>query len=465
MKRFLSRTTSLLSLNKSKPDPKPDLKHKRSISDISLRLVGVKKDTIKDKHLAEIVTLCGLSPFYLPNEYAFGTLSLPTCFRATAQYLVQHGPAMKGIFRIPGSQSIVKALYDHYASQDEDGDVISDTVRCPYLPDSIKCDAHDVASTFKRFLLNLPGGILGRVWLFDAFVAIHDQMGVDPEYPRTKQSKVRARLIACAIYAHPSRLQRDLICAVFGLLCLIGRASEVALREDVDGRPLPTNELMGYSPLGTLFGPLLVGGLIDECNTRRGDVTVETSHEQTLLKMKSRHRKPKIGEGSLLETNAASDKLRVANSVAEMVITHWRDVVKQMVKLNSKFGPLLVAQHLQERGKEKHPRLPKSASEYALRPPPYLNPVDRYQSGGLRERSGSPTPPPRGQYNQRNVNTTSSDTMFFGIPQKVQDLLRERSRPKAQPRSRKLSGSKSMSVLTAPRKGDDKIEYEKLRGA
>ncbi|KFY66839.1 hypothetical protein V496_01898 [Pseudogymnoascus sp. VKM F-4515 (FW-2607)] len=464
MKRFLSRTTSLLSLNKSKPDPKPDLKHKRSISDISLRMVGVKKDTIKDKHLAEIVTLCGLSPFYLPNEYALGTLSLPTCFRATAQYLVQHGPAMKGIFRIPGSQSIVKALYDHYASQDEDGDVISDTVRCPYLPDSIKCDAHDVASTFKRFLLNLPGGILGKVWLFDAFVAIHDQMGVDPEYPRTKQSKVRARLIACAIYAHPSRLQRDLICAVFGLLCLIGRASEVALREDVDGRPLPTNELMGYSPLGTLFGPLLVGGLIDECNTRRGDVTVETSQEQTLLKMKSRHRKPKIGEGSLLETNAASGKLRVANSVAEMVITHWRDVVKQMVKLNSKFGPLLVAQHLQERGKGKHPRLPKSASEYALRPPPYLNPVDRYQSGGLRERSGSPTPPPRGQYNQRNVNTTSSDTMFFGIPQKVQDLLRERSRPKAQP-SRKLSGSKSMSVLTAPRKGDDKIEYEKLRGA
>lgn len=54
--------------------------------------------------------------------------------------------------------------------------------------------------------------------------------------------------------------------------------------------------------------------------------------------------------------------------------------------------------------------------------------------------------------------------MFFGIPQKVQDLLRERSRPKAQP-SRKLSGSKSMSVLTAPTKGDKKIAYEKLRGA
>lgn len=77
----------MLSLNK----PKPDLKHKRSISDISLRIAGARKDAFKDRHLAELVRLCGSSPFYLPAEYAPGTLSLPTCFRATAQYLVQRG--------------------------------------------------------------------------------------------------------------------------------------------------------------------------------------------------------------------------------------------------------------------------------------------------------------------------------------------------------------------------------------
>lgn len=79
----------MLSLNK--PKPKPDLKHRRSISDISMRMAGAKKDAFKDRHLAELVRLCGSSSFYLPAEYAPGTLSLPTCFRATAQYLVQRG--------------------------------------------------------------------------------------------------------------------------------------------------------------------------------------------------------------------------------------------------------------------------------------------------------------------------------------------------------------------------------------
>jgi hypothetical protein len=50
-----------------------------------------KKDTLKGKDLAELVRLCGASPLHLPADYAAGTLAVPTCFRATAQYLVQHG--------------------------------------------------------------------------------------------------------------------------------------------------------------------------------------------------------------------------------------------------------------------------------------------------------------------------------------------------------------------------------------
>ena len=71
--------------------PQRDPKHKRSISDFSIRMQHARKDGLKDKHLVELVRLCGSSPFYLPTEYAAGTLSLPTCFRATAQYLVQRG--------------------------------------------------------------------------------------------------------------------------------------------------------------------------------------------------------------------------------------------------------------------------------------------------------------------------------------------------------------------------------------
>jgi len=64
---------------------------KRSLSDIASHLIHPKKDSFKDEDLQTLVRLCGKSKFYLPSEYAPASLILPTCFRATAQYLVQHG--------------------------------------------------------------------------------------------------------------------------------------------------------------------------------------------------------------------------------------------------------------------------------------------------------------------------------------------------------------------------------------
>ena len=96
------------------------------------------------------------------------------------------------------------------------------------------------------------------------FIAIHSQLNGEPEYPRTKQTKVRARLIALAIGTIKSQYRRELMCAVFGLLSLIGRVAEVSPREDEDGRPLPTADLMGYNALGIVFGPLLIGDLLNQ---------------------------------------------------------------------------------------------------------------------------------------------------------------------------------------------------------
>lgn len=68
------------------------IKTKRSISDLALRVVnGAKKDSLQDEDLQSLVRLCGKSKLYLPSEYSPCSLMLPTCFRATAQYLVQHG--------------------------------------------------------------------------------------------------------------------------------------------------------------------------------------------------------------------------------------------------------------------------------------------------------------------------------------------------------------------------------------
>ena len=49
------------------------------------------KDALNNEDLPSLVRLCGTSLLYLPAEYAPASLALPTCFRATAQYLVQHG--------------------------------------------------------------------------------------------------------------------------------------------------------------------------------------------------------------------------------------------------------------------------------------------------------------------------------------------------------------------------------------
>ncbi len=227
---------------------------------------------------------------------------------------------------------IVGALYDYYCAE-QDADDISRTIRCPNLPLHIKAGVHDVASTFKRFLAGLPGGILGSLSIFDALVAIHSQLKGDPEANRTKQSKLRARLIALTIGGLKSQHRRELICAVFGLLSLIGRNAEKAPREDDHGRPLPTGDLMGYNALGIVFGPLLVSNLLDSysmkiANPNAGLVLLPVTPPRS----KKERRRSKAAEDTVPDVLAVN-KVHVANCITEMLITHWREVVKHMKNL------------------------------------------------------------------------------------------------------------------------------------
>ncbi|KAK3308694.1 uncharacterized protein B0T15DRAFT_391302, partial [Chaetomium strumarium] len=309
------------------------IRRKRSVGDLALHLMnGARRDNLKDAGLQSLVRLCGKSLLYLPSEYSPGSLVLPTCFRATAQYLVQHGAETRGVFRIPGSIRVVNALYNHYCA-DGDADEIASTICCPNLPSHIKVGTHDVASTFKRLLSGLPGGILGSLPLFDALVAIHSQLDGEAELTRTKQTKVRARLIALAIGAVRSQLRRDLICAVFGLLCLIGRAAEKAPREDEHGRPLPTSALMGYNALGIVFGPLLIGDLLTSYTMKSaGPSCGLASSPATPTSARKERRKSKVPEDTQ-PPGRVVDKIHVANSIAEMLIINWREVVRHMKSL------------------------------------------------------------------------------------------------------------------------------------
>ena len=309
------------------------------------------------------------------------------------------------MFRIPGSVRVVNALYDYYCA-DGGSDEIASTTRCPNLPTHIKVGTHDVASAFKRFLSGLPGGILGSLSLFDALVAIHSQLKGDPEFTRTKQSKLRARLIALAIGSVKSQFRRELICSVFGLLCLIGRTAETAPREDEQGRPLPTADLMGYNALGIVFGPLLVGELINTytmriANPPAGLALFPVTPPQT--RREKRKSKMSDEEDSRM---LSVDKIHVANAIAEMLITHWREVVKQMrslgaLKLNAEEAYVARGQAIQD------PVLRPSASESfvikqpaewsSLRPP-----------SAPRDMSESPVPPsPTPEARKSDKNTHS----------------------------------------------------------
>ncbi|KAI1390900.1 uncharacterized protein F4822DRAFT_442141 [Hypoxylon trugodes] len=313
------------------------LRRRRSIGDAALNLVSHhRRDGFKDQALQVLVRLCGKSLFYLPHEYTPCSLVLPTCFRALAQALVQQADT-RGIFRVPGSVRVVDMLYNYYCT-DKDAHNISTTTRCPNLPIHIKCCVHDVASAFKRFLAGLPGGILGSLSLFDALVSIHSQLHTDPELAKTKETKLRARLIALAIGTVKSQYQRELICAVFGLLCFIGRIAENTPREDENGRPLPTADLMGYKALSIIFGPLLVNDLITSYNMKVADpaaglVLLPVSPPKS-RKEKRRHERSKasVDESSSFHT---VDKINVANSITEMLIIHWREVVRQMRTLGT----------------------------------------------------------------------------------------------------------------------------------
>ncbi|KAH6648985.1 hypothetical protein BKA67DRAFT_521859 [Truncatella angustata] len=309
------------------------LRQRRSISDIALHFVHNQgKEEFKNEDVRGLVRLCGKSMFYLPAEYATGSLVLPTCLRATAQYLVQHGHT-SGIFRVPGSVRTINALYDYYCA-DSTGEDIATTTRCPNLPSHLNCGVHDIASTFKRLLAGLPGGILGSLSLFDALVAINSQLHGYAETSRTKESRLKARLIALAISTVRSQYQRELICSVFGLLCLVGRAAETAPREDFLGRPVPTADLMGYNALSIVFGPLLIGDLLKSYSMKLADPALGLIILPITPRKARKHRKAsrtKKQKPNLLTV----DRIYVANEITEMILIHWRGIVRHLKDLNA----------------------------------------------------------------------------------------------------------------------------------
>jgi hypothetical protein len=170
--------------------------------------------------------------------------------------------------------------------------------------------------------------------MFNTLVSIQNQFHADPELPAKKRDQIRSRLIALAIATQKSQYRRELICAVFGLLSMIGQAAESDCH-DGQGESLPVSDLMGYGPLGIVFGPLLIGELLDDYNLRlpnpySGLIVLPVSPPKSRKeRQKERPKSSKSFHDSVSFTTHV-DKIKVVNSITEMLIVHWQEVVSFM---------------------------------------------------------------------------------------------------------------------------------------
>lgn len=234
-----------------------------------------------------------------------------------------------GTFRIPGALRVVNEIYEYYCAE-RNGDEITGTVRNPNLPSHLQVSVHDVASAFKKFLSGLPGGILGSLSLFDALVAIESQHHGNSDIERNRRDKLRARLIALAVGTVRSQFRRELICAVFGMLCLLGQEAQM----QTSGHGQVASDMMGFNAFGIVFGPLLVGDLLDSYTMKL------SAHSSGLVLLPNtppatrKHRKKSSSGTELSPSVLTMNKIRVANDVTEMLITDWLEVVKNMKSLN-----------------------------------------------------------------------------------------------------------------------------------
>ena len=272
------------------------------------------------------------------------------------------GCTAPGIFRVPGQLSTINALYDYYSnrflnySNIDDPDKIQSTVGTGDLPAHIEFTVHDVASLLKKILLGLPGGLLGSLSLFKVICSIDTKAQRGPEQSEADFIAFKARLIALAISSVTSDHRFSLICAILGLAALIGHESEKVANER-PGNCGPSSELMGYRALGVVLGPLLLG---DDINDIFGRETLEGQNAQASdSSKKSRRQKrvstteQKLGQNEALLAHV--EKAKITARIGEMLISMWRDVVKQLRSLA--INGISDSQH---RGSEPQPKSGRS---------------------------------------------------------------------------------------------------------
>lgn len=99
---------------------------------------------------------------------------------------------------------------------------------------------------------------------------------------------------------------------------------------------------MGYSALGIVFGPLLIGDMLGSHSVKLADPSSGLFLVPVSPQPKSKKEKKKAKEppDEPPQPFWDVDKIHVVNDITEMLITNWRDVVKQMRNLDGNLSIL-----------------------------------------------------------------------------------------------------------------------------
>lgn len=218
----------------------------------------------------------------------------------------------------------MQALYDHYNYPLSDSSATSTervetTIGSLQLPAHVPTDPHDVASAFKKFLWDVPGGILGSVALFKTMREIRNDQ--NPSLPR-------ARLIALALLSLKSARRLDVICAVFGLLSCL-KHDQTADKPSNHAPPL-VQEQMTSRAFGVVFAPLLLGEIVDELDC---SLTQKSPKKRGVFQFAKHKQIQATDRQSAMSVE--KERMTMCGDVLELLINSWNDVTRQMYVLET----------------------------------------------------------------------------------------------------------------------------------
>ena len=272
-----------------------------------------------------------------------------------------------GIFRVSGQTTIINALYDFYDHQFSNADAgspskVEQTIGSGLLPSHIEHTVPDVASFFKKVLIDLPGGLLGSVELFEALRNVTMNFEQDLELPEPDLANLKAKLIALAISSVVSDYRSYLIQAVLGLVSYLGHEAEKLQAETAStDEDQALSELMSYRSLGVVMGPLLLGNLTDSAvhGSREGltgvpRTSLELDSAKKFRKHRRKHSDLKLDQNATLA--AFVDRANRTAIVMQQLLLMWPEVVKQLRNIDSTANS-----SLNSRSKRRVKKLPSHA--------------------------------------------------------------------------------------------------------